>query len=266
MRPCRKRRAAIRRYASAIQGANCRLASARLQGGPAAPRRYPLGLASARRHPLSETAATAGIRSSEHLIGLLGTVPHGKCCRGRLPVGRRRQGQDRRLAVRAGRHRRPLPGRPQCRPHAGDQRHHLQALAAALRRGAAGEAVDHRQRCGARSARADRRDRTAQGTQGVSGHAGQSAHRREHAADPAAASRARRDPRIRQCGDPHRHHAPRHRPGLRGQSRPARDPPDGPRRLAPRSTARSSGCSPITTRCAAASRSSRSRPAPSATD
>ena len=33
------------------------------------------------------------------------------------PVGRRRQGQDRRLAVRAGRRGRALPGRPQCRPY-----------------------------------------------------------------------------------------------------------------------------------------------------
>ena len=29
-----------------------------------------------------------------------------------------------------------------------------------------------------------------------------------------------------------RHHRPRHRPGLRGQGRPPRDPPDGPRRSA----------------------------------
>jgi hypothetical protein len=41
---------------------------------------------------------------------------------GRRPVGRRGQGQDRRLAVGARRRRRALPGRPQCRPHAGHRR------------------------------------------------------------------------------------------------------------------------------------------------
>ena len=68
--------------------------------------------------------------------------------------------------------------------------------------------------------------------QGVDGDAGQPAHRRERDADPAAAPGARRRARagVRQGRD--RHHRSRHRPGLRGQGRPPRDPPDGSRRPA----------------------------------
>ena len=62
---------------------------------------------------------------------------------------------------RARRRRRPLPGRPQRRPHAGHRRHHLQAQPAAVRRRAAGQAVDHRQRRRARSLGAARGDRRA---------------------------------------------------------------------------------------------------------
>ena len=62
--------------------------------------------------------------------------------------------------------------------------------------------------------------------------AGQSAHRREHAADPAAAPGARRRAREGVGQRRHRHHRPRHRPGLRGQGRPPRHPSDGPRRPA----------------------------------
>src|SRR5262249_37319088 len=88
---------------------------------------------------------------------------HGEC-RGRwLAVGRRGQRQDWRLVLRAGRHRGALPGWPQCRPHAGDRRRHLQAVAAALRRGAARQAVGDRQRRGARPARLLPRDRRARG-------------------------------------------------------------------------------------------------------
>src|SRR5450759_4528864 len=68
-----------------------------------------------------------------------GSIADGECCSSRVPVGRRGQGQDRRLAVRAGRYRRPLPGRSQCRPHFGDRWRHLQVVAAALRRGARGK-------------------------------------------------------------------------------------------------------------------------------
>src|SRR5580704_15812181 len=49
----------------------------------------------------------------------------GECGGGRRPMGRRRQGQDRRLAVVRGRHRGALPGRPQCRAYA---RHRQQCL------------------------------------------------------------------------------------------------------------------------------------------
>ena len=77
---------------------------------------------------------------------------NGQCCRRRRPVGRRREGQDRRLVVGAGRHRRALPGRPQCRPYARHQRRNLQAGAAALRRIAAFQTRGDRQRRGVRSA------------------------------------------------------------------------------------------------------------------
>ena len=107
---------------------------------------------------------------------------------------------------------------------------HLQAVAAALRRGARRQAVHHRQRRGGRSAGADRRNRQARQT-GRRGDAGKSAHRRKRALDPAAASRTRRGARG-SSDDPHRHHQARHRPGLRGQSRPPRHPLHGPRRSA----------------------------------
>ena len=96
---------------------------------------------------------------------------HGECGRGRLPVGRRGQGQDRRLALRAGRHRRALPGRPQCRPYARHRRRHLQAVAAAVGRGAARQAVGDRQRRRARSAARWSRRSTGSAAQGVDGHA-----------------------------------------------------------------------------------------------
>ena len=49
-------------------------------------------------------------------------------------------------------------------------------------------------------------------------------------ADPAAAPRARRAARGRRRRRQDRHHAARHRPGLRGQGRPPRHPRAGPRR------------------------------------
>ena len=60
------------------------------------------------------------------------TSGFGERHRDRRPVGRRGQGQDRRLAGQPRRRRRPLPGRPQCRPHAGGRRPDLQIVAAAL--------------------------------------------------------------------------------------------------------------------------------------
>ena len=62
---------------------------------------------------------------------------------------------------RARRHRRALPGRPQRRPHAGHRQQDLQAVAAALGRGAAGQARRDRQRRGGRSLGTGRRDRRA---------------------------------------------------------------------------------------------------------
>ena len=50
--------------------------------------------------------------------------------------------------------------------------------------------------------------------QGVDRHAGKSAHRREYRADPAAASRTRRHPRIGQRRVAHRHDPARHRSRL----------------------------------------------------
>ena len=64
---------------------------------------------------------------------------NGQCCRRRRPMGRRGKGQDRRLVVGAGRYRRALPGRSQCRSYPGHQRRNLQAGAAAVGRAAAVE-------------------------------------------------------------------------------------------------------------------------------
>src|SRR3546814_3658716 len=63
--------------------------------------------------------------------------------------------QGRRLAVGARRRGGAFPGRSQCRPHAGHRRRGLQALAAAVRRGAFQQARDHRQRGGRRSLRSE---------------------------------------------------------------------------------------------------------------
>ena len=83
--------------------------------------------------------------------------------------------------------------------------------------------------------------------------------------DPAAAPGARRDARARLRQRRDRHHRARHRPGLRGQGRPPRDPPDGPRRPAvarrqDRAAAGAPQCA-----CAAGSAWTRSRRARSTT-
>ena len=77
-------------------------------------------------------------------------VSHGQRGGRRRAVGRRGQGQDRRLAQRARRRDRALPGRAQRRAHAGDRRAGVQAVAAAERHRAAGQAQRDRQRRGAR--------------------------------------------------------------------------------------------------------------------
>ena len=112
-------------------------------------------------------------------------------------MGRRRQGQDRRLAVRARRYRRALPGRPQCRPHARHRRRQLQAEPAAVRRGAARQAVGHRQRRRRRSVGASSTRSSGCKAQGVAVTPDNLRPRRECRADPAAAPRARRSPRER---------------------------------------------------------------------
>ena len=66
--------------------------------------------------------------------------------RRRHPVGRRRQGQDRRLADRPRPGRRALPGRPQRRPHAGHRRPQDGAAADPVGRHARRRGLLHRQR------------------------------------------------------------------------------------------------------------------------
>ena len=139
------------------------------------------------------------------------TLRNGQCGRDRRPVGRRGQGQDRRLVVGARRHRRALPGRPQCRPYAFVNAR-LQAVAAALRRRAP--------QAGASSATAwwsipgpcSTRSQSSSGRACRS--ARKSAGRRERHADPAAAPRARCSSAKPQRGNSDRHHPPRHRSGL----------------------------------------------------
>ena len=85
--------------------------------------------------------------------------------RHRRPVGRRGQGQDRRLAGQPRRHGRSLPGRPQCRPHAGRRRRDLQIVAAAVG-DRARHTVGHRQWRGARPVGAESRSRAHPASRG----------------------------------------------------------------------------------------------------
>ena len=130
----------------------------------------------------------------------------------RRAMGRRGQGQDRRLAGRARRHGGALPGRSQCRPHARRGRPDLQAFAAPVRRGAR-YPVRHRQRRGARSLAPQGRGGAA-GRTGCRDLARDPAHRRYLPADPAAPPRTRRPARGRERRGQDRHHAARHRTGL----------------------------------------------------
>ena len=162
-----------------------------------------------------------------------GRVGYGECGGRRRPVGRRGQGQDRRLAVGARRRRRALPGRPQCRPYARHRRQDLQAVAAAVGRRAPGQARRHRQRRRRRSLGALSPRSTSSRRRASTVTPRQPAHRRERHADPAAAPRARPHPRGSRRRRQDRHHRARHRPGLRGQGRPPRHPR---RRTSPTST------------------------------
>ncbi len=166
---------------------------------------------------------------------------------GGRPVGRRGQGQDRRLAVRAGGRDLPLPGRTQCRPHAGHRRRGLQAEPAALGHRALGQAERDRQRRGARPMGADRRDRAAAGA-GGRGLAADADDRREHAADPAGAPRPGPDARGGGGRRQDRHDRARHRPGLRGQGGPAHGAAGRPGRRRDARICGSTGCWPITGR------------------
>jgi ATP phosphoribosyltransferase regulatory subunit len=99
--------------------------------------------------PLGQGATVFGLLlraagTAESALDKLARIPLPNAARReacRRPVGRRGQGQDRRLAVGARRRRGALPGRPQCRPHARHRRRHLQALAAALGRRAPRQAL-----------------------------------------------------------------------------------------------------------------------------
>ena len=123
---------------------------------------------------------------------------------------------------RARRRRRALPGRPQCRPHAGRRQRRPTSCrllpSGVVRR----QAVDHRQRRRRRPLGAARRDRD-----GARRRASRSRPRHlriadNARADPAAARRARPGARGgRAASGQDRHHRPRHRPGLRGQGRRA---------------------------------------------
>ncbi len=88
---------------------------------------------------------------------------------------------------------------------------------------------------------------------GRRGHARDADDRRERAADPAGASRARRAARGGGGRGQDRHDRARHRAGLRGQGRAARRPASPISATRRRWTPGSTGCSRITTRCAAAS-------------
>ncbi|CAA9499481.1 MAG: Adenylosuccinate synthetase, partial [uncultured Sphingomonadaceae bacterium] len=143
--------------------------------------------------------------------------------RDRRAMGRRGQGQDRRLAQLARRRGCQVSGRPQCGPHARHRRRGLQAVLAPLRH-RAGPAVANRQRRGVRPLALPRGG-------GAAARAGRGRHprdppgRRHLPADPALPPRARRAARggERPRGQD-RHHAPRHRSSLRGQGRPPRAP------------------------------------------
>ena len=140
--------------------------------------------------------------------------------RHRRPVGRRGQGQDRRLAHRERAGCRALSGRPQRRPYARHRRTQDGAAAHSVGRAARRRAHPDRQRRRAVAVRAAAGNRRARG--GRRQGAPAAAH---IARVPARAAGPRRTrpgarERARRCED--RHHRPRHRPRVRGQGRAAR--------------------------------------------
>ncbi|EXI67228.1 MAG: hypothetical protein AW07_04554 [Candidatus Accumulibacter sp. SK-11] len=144
-----------------------------------------------------------------------------ECGGGRNTMGRRRQGQDRRLAYRSRRRSRPLSGRAQCRAHAGRRRTGVQAEPGAVGNRSPGRRVLHRQRRRPRHPPSAERDPAPRSRR----------HRRPRTspdqprlpAHPQLPRRARQRARSRPLRRPaHRYHRQGNRSGLRRQGRPAR--------------------------------------------
>ena len=155
--------------------------------------------------------------------------------RRRHPVGRRRQGQGRRLADRPRRRRGALPGRPQRRPHAGHQGREDGAAADPVGHHARRRGLLHRQRRGGRPDAPAGRDRAPGGDRRRGALA--PVRQRVVPADPAVPRRGRQGARGAardQRRGQDRHHRQGHRPGLRrqgGAPRAARAGPEAPRAL-----------------------------------
>ena len=152
-------------------------------------------------------------------------MPHARhrACRG--PVGRRGQGQGHRPARGPRRLRGQVPGREQRRPHGRHRRRELRPAPAAVRGAVARRRPGDRQRRGDRPAGAAGRDRRAgRPRRGLLQAARLGQRAPDHAVPPGAGQGHRAVPGQRAD----RHHRPRHRPGLRRQDRPDRDPRPGP--------------------------------------
>ncbi len=134
-------------------------------------------------------------------------------------VGRRGQGEARRRARRAGRFRGALSGRGQRRPHRRHRRQPVHPPADPVRHPAPERHLRHRQRGGARAGEPLCRARSA-------ARAGHRHHRPALRLRPGApGASVPQAARRRQRAEPEAgHHGPRHRPGVRGQVRPPRNP------------------------------------------
>ena len=159
--------------------------------------------------------------------------------RRRHPVGRRGQGQDRRLADRGRRRRRAVPGRTQRRPHAGHRRQKDDSAADPVGHPATEDRLLHRQRRRAFTQRTAVRGRRAAIGRCRRGFA--PSDQRQLSVDP----RVSRGPGQGARGEARRledrHDRPRHRSRLRGQGRTTCGAGAGPVRRRPlrRSRARS---------------------------
>ena len=143
----------------------------------------------------------------------------------RRPVGRRRQGQGHRPARRPRRLRGQVPGRQQRRPHRRHRRRELRPAPAAVGGALPARRAGHRQRRGDRPGGAARGDRRPGGPRrGLLQAADLGRRAPDHAVPPGAGQGHRAVPGQL----PDRHHRARHRPGLRRQDRPGRDPRPGP--------------------------------------